>query len=499
MPKRYLSIWLRYLTTDWLCLQKPELKLQPIVFAASVHNRKVVSSMNAIAEAGGVQINMPTADAMAIVPGLVVVDDKPERNLKLLKGIGEWCVRYAPIVSLDPPEGLILDISGCAHLWNGEQGYLKEVLNRLKSKGYYARAAIADTVGTSWAVSRYGKLRAIIGEGEQTEALLSLHPASLRIEPVVLQRLQKLGLNQVHSFISMPRSVLRRRFGDNLLLRLAQAVGQVEELIEPIQVQQPYMERLPCLDPIRTAVGIEIAMKLLLEKICNRLLQEGKGLRTAKLICYRVDGKVVEASIGTNAASNSIDHLFNLFQLKISSIAPALGIELFVLEASKVEELELPQEVLWKANEGLDDQKVTELLDRLTVKVGAKIVQRYLPDEHYWPERSTRQAISIHEQPKIDWQSTPRPTQLLSKPEPIQVSVPVPDYPPMLFRYKGITHNIRKADGPERIEREWWIEEGEHRDYYQVEDELGQRYWVFRSGHYRNDNSQQWFIHGYFA
>lgn len=125
MPKRYLSIWLRYLTTDWLCLQKPELKLQPIVFAASVHNRKVVSSMNAIAEAGGVQINMPTADAMAIVPGLVVIDDKPERNLKLLKGIGEWCVRYAPIVSLDPPEGLILDISGCAHLWNGEQGYLK--------------------------------------------------------------------------------------------------------------------------------------------------------------------------------------------------------------------------------------------------------------------------------------------------------------------------------------------------------------------------------------
>lgn len=499
MAKRFLSIWLRYLTTDWLSLRKPELKQHPIVFAVSVHGRKVVSSMNAIAEAGGIVLHMPTADAMAIVPGLEVFDDIPDRNLKLLKGIGAWCIRYAPIVSLDPPEGLILDISGCAHLWNGEQGYLKEIVSRLNTKGYHARAAIADTIGASWAMSRYGKLQAIIEEGNHAEALLPLNPAALRIEHQVLERLRKLGLNQVHSFIGMPRSVLRRRFGDNLLLRLAQALGQEEELLVPIQIQQPYMERLPCLDPIRTAVGIEIAIKMLLEKICSRLYEEGKGLRTAKLISYRVDGKIVEICIGTNAASNSIDHLFNLFQLKISSIAPALGIELFVLEAAKVEELALPQEVFWTTNQGLEDQKVAELLDRLTVKVGSTVVNRYLPDEHYWPERATKQASSIHEKPGIAWQSTPRPTQLLHKPEPIEVSVPVPDYPPMLFRYKGVTHKIRKADGPERIEREWWIDEGEHRDYYQVEDELGQRYWVFRSGHYRNDNAQQWFIHGYFA
>lgn len=499
MAKRFLSIWFRYLTADWLSLHKPELKEHPFVFAVSVQGRKLVTSMNAIAEAKGIDINMPTADAKAIVPGLEIFDDKPGRNLKLLKGLGEWCIRYSPIVSLDPPDGLIFDISGCAHLWSGESEYLNEVVKRLNSKGYYGRAAIADTVGTAWAVSRFGKMTPIIAEGKQTEALLPLNPAALRIEGAVSQRLHKLGLNQIRNFIGIPRSVLRRRFGDDLLQRLGQALGQEEEVIKPIQVHQPFMERLPCLETIRTATGIEIAIKLLLEKLCIRLLREEKGLRTAKLICYRVDGRIVEISIGTNSASNSKDHLFTLFELKISSIAPALGIELFVMEALKVEELIPPQEVLWERNQGLNNKKLAELLDRLTVKIGATIVQRYLPDEHYWPERATKQAISIHERPTIAWKLNPRPTKLLTKPEAIEVSVPVPDYPPMLFRHKGITHKIRKADGPERIEREWWIDEGEHRDYYQVEDELGQRYWLFRSGHCRGDNAQQWFIHGYFA
>jgi protein ImuB len=499
MTKRYLSIWFRYLTTDWLSLQKPHLTNCAVVFAVPNHGRKTVSSMNAIAEAGGIEINMPTADAMAIVPGLEVFDDKPIRNLKLLKGIGEWCIRYAPIVALDPPDGLVLDISGCAHLWGGEQEYLNDIVNRINAKGYYARAAIADTVGAAWAISRYGKLKPIIPEGKQVDALLRLNPAALRIDALLVQKLRKLGLNQIQSFISMPRSVLRRRFGESLLLRLGQALGQEEESIESIHVQQPYMERLPCLEPIRTAIGIEIAIELLLEKLCKRLLQENKGLRFSKLICHRVDGKVVDVCIGTNAPSNSLDHLLSLYELKISSIAPALGIELFVMEASKVEDMASPQEVLWKVSQESNDTIISELLDRLTVKVGATIVNRYLPEEHYWPERAVRSTNSINKQPSIAWRSNPRPTQLLLKPEPIEVSVPVPDYPPLLFRYNGITHTVRKADGPERIEREWWIDEGEYRDYYQVEDEFGQRYWVFRSGHYLSDRSQEWFIHGYFA
>ncbi|HKG69574.1 MAG TPA: hypothetical protein VKA92_11945, partial [Segetibacter sp.] len=136
--------------------------------------------------------------------------------------------------------------------------------------------------------------------------------------------------------------------------------------------------------------------------------------------------------------------------------------------------------------------------DRLAGKVGSNAIRRYLPDEHYWPERSIKTASSIQEQKTTEWRlDRPRPIQLLTTPEYIEVTAPVPDYPPMNFRYKGKLHKIKKADGPERIEQEWWIQDGQHRDYYAVEDEEGYRYWLFRLGHY--DEDYQWFIHGFFA
>ena len=161
------------------------------------------------------------------------------------------------------------------------------------------------------------------------------------------------------------------------------------------------------------------------------------------------------------------------------------------------------QEAIWAGGQGLEcpgleNQELAELLDRLAAKIGVDKIHRYLPDEHYWPERSVKQATSLTEKASTPWRTDrPRPTLLLSKPALIEVTAPIPDYPPMSFRYQGKLHYIKKADGPERIEREWWIDTGEHRDYYQVEDEAGQRYWLFRSGHY--GDTQQWFIHGFFA
>jgi protein ImuB len=157
------------------------------------------------------------------------------------------------------------------------------------------------------------------------------------------------------------------------------------------------------------------------------------------------------------------------------------------------------QESLWNSSDGLDNPELSELLDRLCGKFGAHHIHRYLPDEHYWPERSIKLTSSLNETPATTWKiDRPRPLQLLANPQPIEVTAPIPDYPPMNFRYKGKLHKIIKADGPERIEQEWWIQEGQHRDYYNVEDEIGCRYWLFRSGHY-SDESYQWFIHGFFA
>lgn len=502
MQKRFVSIWFRRLLADWQLIRLPELSGVPFVFAAPDHGRMLITAVSQLAMDAGIEVGMRAADAKALCRGLEVLDDKPGRPAKLLRGLGEWCIRYSPIVSIDEfgMDGLMLDVSGCTHLWGGEREYLKEIVSRLKSKGYTVRLAIADTPGAAWAVSHFGKLTPLIPVGGQTDALLSLMPEALRLEEPVLSKLRKLGFYQIKSFIGMPRSVLRRRFGDGFLLRLAQALGTEEEVLQPLQVPVPFQERLTCMEPIKTRTGIEIAINKLLESICKRMQAEGKGFRTGVLTGYRIDGKVVQISIGTNAASHSVSHLFKLFQLKIEQIKPALGIELFVMDAPKVGDVVVPQEQMWTTSPGLDDQSVTRLLDRVAGKIGLGVIHRYLPATRYWPERAITTASSLSEKPGTDWGTDkPRPTELLKQPEPIEVMALIPDHPPKFFIYKGVQHLVTKADGPERIEREWWLDQGEHRDYYQVEDEKGQRYWLFRSGHYSGDQKYKWFIHGFFA
>jgi protein ImuB len=230
------------------------------------------------------------------------------------------------------------------------------------------------------------------------------------------------------------------------------------------------------------------------------LTKEGKGLRNAVFTCYRIDGQLRQIAIGTNRPTHHPVHLFRLFEGKISQLAPGLGIELFVLEAAKVEDTQPAQDILWKSTTGLEDPIIAELLDRITNRTGADKVHRYLPDQHHWPERSVKITSNLQEKTDIGWRTDrPRPIRLLPQPERVEVTAPIPDYPPMLFIYLGQIHRIKKADGPERIEREWWLEAGEHRDYYTVEDEEGRRYWIFRLGHYDADKPHRWFIHGFFA
>jgi protein ImuB len=359
---------------------------------------------------------------------------------------------------------------------------------------------MADTIGAAWAAARYGQGLPIFPPGHQTTAMLDLPPAALRLGPDTLARLQKLGLTTIGPVVSFPRRALRRRLGTEMLLRLDQAFGVEEEMLHPVFPVEPYHERLPCLEPIGTAGGIGIALERLLETLCAKLQRDGKGLREAIFKAYRIDGRIMEARIGTNRGSNHVLHLFRLFGEKIRNFEPDEGIELFTIDAPRTEDVSPLQKTLWTGACGPDDPRLAELADRISNKLGPGLIHRYLPAAHYWPERSFRTAAGFDDQRAGAWpEDRPRPIHLLSRPERIEVAAPIPDYPPMHFRYKNKLHKIVHADGPERIEEEWWIDRAQHRDYYMVEDEYGARYWLFRSGHYTVDNSKQWYLHGFFA
>lgn len=499
MRKRFASIWFPYLLTDWWSRRKPALLNTSFVLATPDHGRLIITDINLLAQKAGIYPGMVVADARAIVPGIQVIDLDPQLREQLLQRIAQWCIRFTPVAAVDLPEGIILDISGCAHLWGGENKYADEIQDRFKLFGYTVKIAVADTIGAAWAVARYGQQKNI-SPGEQLPALQYLPVVALRISPEIVEQLSKIGLNKIDFLFNMPRSSLRRRFGEQIIIRIRQALGEIDETLQPVLLPAEYQERLPCLEPISTVKGISIALEKLMSQLCNRLQAVGKGLRKCVFKGYRIDGKIEQVQIGTNRATHNIQHLLKLFEEKLELIEPDLGIELFTLEAAVVEEIIINQEKLWESSGGLAQNKITQLLDRIASKFGAHTIFRYLPDEHHWPERSIRRTNDIAERSTIDWNSNlTRPLLVLPTPELIQVMAPIPDYPPKFFQYRGIKHNIIKADGPERIEREWWIENGQHRDYYAVEDEEGKRYWLFRLGHYGEQEITQWYLHGFFA
>lgn len=500
MPKRFVSLWFRHLLTDWKVIRHPGLKGHPFVFAEYDHGRLLITAATAVAEKFGVREGMSVADAMVICPGLQYFEGKPGHHLKLLKGLAEWCQRYTPLVAIDAADGLLLDVTGCTHLKGGEREFLKHIVNRLKEIGYDVRPGLADTIGCAWGVARCAISGLIVAQGEHRNALMPLPPSALRLSTALLFKLESLGLTRIQSFIHMPRSVLRRRFGKDMVLRLLQALGQEEEFLLPIKEPVPYSERSAFMEPIKTRPVIEAELMKLLTILCKRLQGEGKGLRKGILTWYRIDGKSGKIEIGTHHASHKPLHLFKLFSLKIDQIAPGLGIELFVLDAPQTDGVSDKQSDLWANKPGADSEQVSELLDRVSGRIGAKSLQRFLPTEHHWPERSTEGTNDLTKRPQSGWQNErPRPIQVLDRPEPIEATALTPDYPPILFIYRGKRHEVKKADGPERIEREWWLEEGEHRDYYIAEDQDGKRYWLFRSGHYDGSQAGHWYLHGFFA
>ena len=500
MERKFVSIWFPYLLTDWICIKRPQYKDRPMVVTTPKHGKLIITHLNSIALANGIFKNMALADARAIRPGVVAMNEREGITSQLLKKIAEWCIRFSPLVSTDDPEGILMEVTGCPHLWGGDQHYANEISRRLSAHGYRTKLCLAPTPGAAWACARFFQNQNVISRSDLLPVILSLPPESLRIEIETTERLHKLGLRKLRDFLSMPKLVLLNRFGKLLNHRIAQLLGKEDEILQPVLRAENIQERLPCPELILTRQGIDIALDRCMTALIERLKREGLGIRKAIFRIYKYDGLKQECEISTFKPSCNKIHLLKLFEDRIVSLIPEPGIELFILEAKQSERTDASQESMWELKPGLNNPSFSELLDKISNRLGPASISRYLPAEHHWPERSFQATQDLSAIAQSPWtQGKQFPVELLSHPVCIEVAAPVPDYPPMLFRYKQKVHRIKKADGPERIEREWWLEEGEHRDYYALEDEEGIRFWVYRSGHYSGNNSWQWFLCGFMA
>jgi protein ImuB len=507
MARRVLSLWLPGLATDRLARREPALRRSPLVTVVGDRGRMIVASANAVAESAGIQPGMTLADARALEPAIRPVDADFPADARALDGLADWCGRYTPWVGLDAPDGIFLDITGCGHLFGGEAALLDGLTGRLDGFGYGSRAAIADTPGAAWAMARHGAERyAIVRPGQGRQALAGLPVEGLRLPAETAAGLRRVGMRRIGDLYAMPRAGITARFGAVVTRRLDLALAISPEPISPRRPVPPHIVRTAFAEPISTPENLTVATRHLLDDLCAGMERAGQGARRLDLGFFRVDGRVERSSVGTSRPVRTPLHLARLFAEKLDRVEPGPGVEIMILAAT-TEPLGAVQSTMQVGSPALfagEREEEAELVDRLGNRLGLPRVRRLLPRESWWPENNVEQAAALDGPgPKADqaapWPSDRfRPVRLLTRPEPIHVMAPVPDDPPMMFRWRDVPHKVAHAEGPERLEPEWWRELTEMRDYYRVEDLAGRRFWVYRAGLYQQDRAARWYLHGVF-
>lgn len=489
---------------------KPPLD-RPFVTARTDHGRRLVAHADRAALALGITPGMTITRARGLVPELAVADADVDADLAALHRLARWAGRlYTPIVAPDPPDGLWLDISGCAHRFDGEEPLAKDLQRRLGAAGIAAQIALADTPGCAHAVARHvpAGRPVIIQPGKARNALLLFPVAALRIEPGVAAELDRLGFARIEQLIATPRAPLARRFGPGLFERLDQALGVRPEPISPIVETAIPRCRRTLVEPIMTPEAFARVIDDLVADLVGQLERSGDGARRLDLLFERVDLHVQAISIGTANPSRDPEHLSRLLKQRIETVEPGLGIEAMSLAAPLVEPL-APRQVTGAMTVGRPKTDLTALVDALANRFGRNRLYRTTPRPSAMPEREVARIPPLANGTGARWnEDLPRPSRLIDPPEPIEVTAMLPDHPPAMFIWRSQRHRVARADGPERLHGEWWRSAGDEaetpyavRDYFEVETVEGGRYWLFRrgDGEHVASGPMTWFLHGAFG
>lgn len=466
---------------------------------------------NAAAMAG-LEPGLPLASARALCPDLTVADDDPAADLALLEAIADWCDRFTPLVALDEPHGLLLDISGCSHLFGGEAALMQSVCEGLSRQGFAVSAAIAATACCARALRRvrHGN---IVSDGGEARAVAALPVFALGADEASIRALRRAGLKTVGDVAARPPSEITARFGAGFMALLHETRGLSDAPISPRRPLPAYIAEKRFPEPIATDETILAALTSLAETLTLAMERQGKGVRRLEARFFRTDGLVRALTVEMAQPVTQPRVMIRLFRERLDALAdpldPGFGFDLLRLSALAVETVTQEQCDLDSRVHDRDD--VAALIDRIAARIGGRRIVVHLPHDTHIPEHAVIEAQAQHHLDaavRAQWPervaSEPplRPLRLFEQPEPIKVMAAVPDGPPVHFTWRHVRHDVVRTEGPERIAMEWWRSDTAMptRDYFRVEDEAGLRFWVYRDGLYGSETaSPRWFVHGLFA
>lgn len=548
MPaRRLLSVWFPRLAAERLLRRAGDMALRPFATVAEDGGRSVLASLSLEAEAMGLRRGQPLREARALCPDLRTQTQDPVAEAAFLRALGRWAERFSPLVGIDGEAGLMLDITGCAHLFGGEADVLRMVGQEAAGLGLSTRCGLADTVGAAWALARFagqgagpgrsgdeidqearatrsraarrrpweqggippraqGRTEAgqIAPEGQLHSVLAPLPVAALRLSETVVQDLGRLGLRRIGDLVGQPRAALGRRFGPELMLRLDQALGLVPEPLSPAAPLPCLATRLSLPEPIGLQDDLRAGLERLATRLCQLLRDKGLGARHLRFEVFRTDGSHQAVDLRLARPADRPDVLLPLFAMRLEAITAGFGIDRLRLEAVATDPVPPQQsESRLEALRGAGDVSgaLADLITRLGTRIGLEAITRRHPAESPIPEKSALILPAAWSDPaKAPWPvpALPRPL-LLWRPEPVGDA---PGDPPVhLFRWRGRVHEMAGALGPERIAPEWWLEDPDWRtglrDYWQVVTTRGERLWLFHA--HGAQLSGGWFCQGRFG
>nr|WP_281281735.1 DNA polymerase Y family protein [Rhizobium rosettiformans] len=486
----------------------------PFVCAGRIANAMRITALDEAAESLGLRVGQGLAEARAICAKLDVIEADPAADRALLKAIADWCDRYTPLVALDGEDGLMLDITGCAHLFGGEERLIRDVDHRLTAFGFAVRISVGPTPGLARACSRFGGPQRV-APSDMAAALAPLPIAALRLETQTVMDLARVGLKTIADLLAAPRPPITRRFGSGPMLRLDQALGREGEPISPRRHLPLLSAERRLAEPIMTEDQVLDLAGRLAAGLKTSLEARGEGGRLFELLVFRVDGRVFRIEVGASAPLRDATRIRALFEERLSVLQDELdagfGFELVRLNVLLSESFDDAQPAL--ADETNDREDLTRFLDQVAARLGERALRLPVSLASHWPERATLHAPVSDASKSLDLVPPQtqkaartvrglRPLRLLDRPEEVEVMSAVPDGPPASFRWRRVQRRVLRAEGPERVAPEWWVddEDSPPRDYFRIEDTEGQRFWLYREGLYeRRTVRPSWFLQGFFA
>lgn len=515
--RRLLYVWFPFLASEvrirHQVKQQPQLGLQPFVLTHLHKGTDRLVSLNSAAQAQGLSVGQSLADARSFLSHLTSEPADPQIPEQFLATLARWSERFTPLAGLHGPfkpelganrqDALVLDISGIAHLFGGEQAMLEHSLRAFADFGLTVQGCITDTKAGARALCLLKPETHIVPRGKIFEAVKDLSIQALEPSAAVTKQLTHLGLLKIEHLVNLPKGGLARRFGLDLVQRLNQMLGLSPDPIEPIEMNRPYSVRLRFPEPLGLQDDLVAAAERILKHLFQRLSKQSLGLRQLVFTLTSPNGECETIQLGFAAACNDLAMVMRLLEPKLEKTTSEFGFDEVRGQALQTGNLLEKQDSLIADSHTQKQDALNQLYSLLGNRIGFEHICHFVPVDTHLPEQRFALAPLIKPElgaPFVARGIAKRPLSCF-RPEPL---IRTPDtschHPPIAFSWRRRPYQIRHAIGPERVVPPWWQQaqgwDKGARDYWQVDTHDGDCLWLFTLPQQHKQAS--WFVSGRF-